>query len=604
MIVIMMIIAVSGITLYFSTSGGTSTASSIGSTSTTSIKLTTSSTTSTSTASKVSSPAAGAFLYLWYGEPGLSGPGSPGWNGSSHPGGGTVVDKPDTGFYTSDSNTTFAWQVNQMKLAGFSFAVISWWGPSNANESGLINKATHDFFAYLKSSGSTFKAAVMIDAYNQSNNLSPSSLTTDYNYVYNTFVKPYGSWYFDWENKPLLLFFNPIYPSYDDSNFTVRTIGNYACEPVNACPNQGLNQKLDWVFWDAPAQYFQGQSGNMNATNDEGQPVFSADGEVTLVPRIDSYFDRGYEGGSYLRFDSNLSQGLYQEQWSYVLNNTPEVKLVLVYSWNEYHERTAIEPHQDLTAHVNPVYLLNLTARYIALSKAATYLASNYNSKVGLLYETPGSNTYWLYTDNYVGASALRQVGFSNPTLTAIADNISATIQFYAARLGSATNQYMVLSGSWNSNCGFNSSRSYTVAESPGIQINVTLNNSTSTLRDSDYADIAFLTAICLQHQGNYSGALATFSLGASFFDGSGFVDQPFILLGPSHGQYQTYKLALYLYASRLLSQPVNQAALTMLLKMQAPDGGFYTGYYADLTHGSTLSNTETTSLAILALSG
>jgi len=516
-----------------------------------------------------------------------------------------VVDEPVKGFYSSDNNNTFAWQVNQMKLAGFSFAVISWWGPNSTSENGLINKATYDFYTYLKSSGSTFKAAIMIDAYNQTHNLSKSSLASDYGYVYNSFVKPYGKWYFDWENKPLLLFFNPIYPSYNDSNFTVRTIGNYPCEPVKACPNQGLNQKLDWVFWDAPTQYFQGQAGNVNATNDEGQPVISSDGEVTLVPRIDSYFDRGYQGGSYLRFDSDLSEGLYQEQWSYVLNNTPEVKLVLVYSWNEYHERTAIEPHQDLTANVNSNYLLNLTARYVALSKATTYLVSNYNSKAGLLSETPGSIWYWLYSDNYLGAFALSQVGFSNPTLKAIAENISATIQFYAPRLGSATNQYMVLSSSWNGACNFDNASSYLIAKSSKVWINVTLNNGTGTLRDSNYSDIAFLTAICLQHQGKHGMAVNAFNLGANFFYGVGFKDLQFTSpLSKNPGQYQTYKLALYIYAGKVLSQPVNQAALTTLLKMQAPDGGFYTGYYPGLTPANNSTNTETTSLAILALSG
>jgi hypothetical protein len=54
---------------------------------------------------------------------------------------------------------------------------------------------------------------------------------------------------------------------------------------------------------------------------------------------------------------------------------------------------------------------------------------------------------------------------------------------------------------------------------------------------------------------------------------------------------------------ARALSQPVNQAALATLLKMQAPDGRFYTGYYPGLRYGGTTANTETTSLAILTLS-
>ncbi len=38
-------------------------------------------------------------------------------------------------------------------------------------------------------------------------------------------------------------------------------------------------------------------------------------------------------------------------------------------------------------------------------------------------------------------------------------------------------------------------------------------------------------------------------------------------------------------------------------MKLQAPDGGFFTGYASDFSSNGTATNTETTSLAILALS-
>lgn len=294
----------------------------------------------------------GVVWYLWYGSPDASGLGSPGWNSTSNPGGGAVVDTPTIGFYTSDANQTFREQIGQMQGAGISFAVVSWWGPSTKGENGAINNATLDLFRYLKATGSSFKVAIMVDAYNGSNNLSPSSFRADYNDIYNHFVQPYGNLYFDLGGKPLLLFFNPIYPPSANASFATRTMGNR--------PNL-----VNWTFWDAPAQYFQGQAGGVNVTNDEGQPMISADGEVTLVPRIDSYFNRGYQSGSYLRFDPTLSEGLYQEQWSYVLSHSSEVNLVLIYSWNEYHERTEIEPHFDATALANSTYLLNLTSDYL-----------------------------------------------------------------------------------------------------------------------------------------------------------------------------------------------------------------------------------------------
>ena len=299
----------------------------------------------------------GAFLYLWYGNSTShqGGLGSPGWNSSLSPGGGSVVDNPASGYYISDSNQTFSWQISHMQNAGLSFAILSWWGPFTTGESGAINKATHDLFQYLKSSRSSFQIAIMVDSYLPTQNQTTSTFESIYNYVNDEFVTPYAQWYFNFQAKPLLLFFNPVFPTYLNSSFTVRTIGNRP-NPVN------------WTFWDAPAQYFVSENGpHVNASNDEGNPVISSDGEVTLVPRIDSYYYAifGYSDSN-LRFDPNLSMGLYQEQWSFVLNHKSSVNLVLVYSWNEYHERSEIEPHFDYTNNtLSAFYLTNLTKSYV-----------------------------------------------------------------------------------------------------------------------------------------------------------------------------------------------------------------------------------------------
>ena len=85
-----------------------------------------------------------------------------------------------------------------------------------------------------------------------------------------------------------------------------------------------------------------------------------------ITPRIDSYYNNrsGYQEG-YLRFDPTLQLGLYQAEWSFVISHRSQVKLVLIYSWNEYHERSAIEPHYDGTSAEGYSYLLNVTAAYV-----------------------------------------------------------------------------------------------------------------------------------------------------------------------------------------------------------------------------------------------
>ncbi len=262
-----------------------------------------------------------------------------------------VVDPPAAGYYVSDSNVTFQRQIGEMQDAGITFAVVSWWGPFTAGEAGAINNATFDLFRYLKSTNSSFQVAIMVESFPGTCGPPLPDVPTSqiYAYVQNNFASPYAKWYFGWDNKPLLLFFNPLQPG-TSGNFTVRTIGNR--------PNV-----VDWTFWDAPANFSAGEGGTgVDMANDVGTPQLSSDGEVTIVPRIDSYpnFRAGYQDG-YLRFDPTLRLGLYSYEWNWVIANHQSVKIVLIYSWNEYHERTAIEP-----AGVDAGELLNMTATFTA----------------------------------------------------------------------------------------------------------------------------------------------------------------------------------------------------------------------------------------------
>ena len=84
-------------------------------------------------------------------------------------------------------------------------------------------------------------------------------------------------------------------------------------------------------------------------------------------------------------------------------------------------------------------------------------------------------------------------------------------------------------------------------------------------------------------------------------FDGTGMNDSVF-QAGNQAGQYQTYKLALYIYASKVLGYPVNETTEADMLRMQGASGGFPTGYDSNFSNDGTNTNVETTSLAILAL--
>jgi hypothetical protein len=239
----------------------------------------------------------------------------------------------------------------------------------------------------------------------------------------------------------------------------------------------------------------------------------------------------------------------------------------------------------------------NSTGIGSSIRDAADYLIRNFNPEVGLIPETPGSATYWLYSDNYLAALALQQYGAGNSTIVSIAGLISNSLRAdLPGHLEGVMNQYLVLNSS--SPCQFHTSRPYTLMTFDTAKINATLNNGTALLSESQYADIAFLNAICLYREGNASGAMAAYDAGRAMFDGSGLRDLPF----DQTCQYQTFKLALYVYAGAILGEPVPQSAVSALLSVQAQGGGFYTGYNSTFSHQRTLTNTETTSLAVLAL--
>jgi hypothetical protein len=179
-----------------------------------------------------------------------------------------------------------------------------------------------------------------------------------------------------------------------------------------------------------------------------------------------------------------------------------------------------------------------------------------------------------------------------------MASNISKSVQTFLELLPNPVNQYMVMT-----RCvGYiNGSEDYMIPHTGGSTILSTQNNKSYALGPSDYADIALLIALYDHCSGQNQDAFAAFQQATTMYHGAGFNDSAF-QTGNETGQYQTYKLALYIYVSEVLGYQYPASMQSNLLRMQAPSGGFYTGYYGNLSTGMTSTNTETTSLAILAL--
>jgi hypothetical protein len=234
------------------------------------------------------------------------------------------------------------------------------------------------------------------------------------------------------------------------------------------------------------------------------------------------------------------------------------------------------------------------------LSKAVNYLITNYNLSIGLIPEVPDGNVYWLLSDNLLAYPVLKYYDPNNSTLTSVADNISSTLSYYmnGYRL-SPISQYNILVGN---KPYFNNTISYDIVTN-GYTIKITLNNGTAILNPSQYADIAFLYALYTYRLGNMQEAINFFNIGASMYDGKGFNDLAF-REGEAKGVYQTYKLALYYLAGYILARQVPDSVTERIIELQAPNGGFFTGYYPNGTIPNFVTtNTETTSLIVYAYS-
>jgi hypothetical protein len=316
-----------------------------------------------------------AVLYLWYGfnettQTWTGGNGTSHWNDAPP---GIVKDVPVGGYYASPG--ALPRQIEEMKKAGIDCVVPDWLGPGFPNFAQpnitnpldlAVNTEMNLLFKDAKIIDPTMKIAIMVDAFNPPTApLTPQDYQSLYSYVNKAFYTPYSSQILQWQGAPLLMFFNePNSNPTGSPGFTTRVIGN-----------NNTDISPGWWFWTAPASLLTNVGGAPFNPCAQGfcGPTVSPDGFVSIIPRYDDYYL--YASGartSYLRADPTYTQGLYQTEWNYVLGQQKannNIKMVMIYSWNEYNERSEIEPHDDFTANNTtfpPNYLLKVTAANIA----------------------------------------------------------------------------------------------------------------------------------------------------------------------------------------------------------------------------------------------
>jgi chaperonin cofactor prefoldin len=311
----------------------------------------------------------GVLYYPWY----MPGNGTYHWSGDPH---WIVKEIPDTiGYYSTQNVSVIKYQLDEMSNAGIDFILLSWWGPTASwedNSCQLIFETMHTYHPEMK-------IFLMVEEVLAEEAVNKAVIDSFYSYMNTTYIAPYPDIYYMLNHKPLVTWWgcanitDPI-----DSRTLLYQEGNSFRDEVRII---GSQYYVDWSCWRPPT--YDGQSAT--------PPVNQTDGFVFIEPRYDNHFKTMWssdpvENTTYgtAIFDENLTEGLYDSQWTTVTNRqmtNNDIKVVCIYSWNSFDERSAIEPCTDYTRPDLPhYYLLDKTKLYIDKLMIATTLRNQLDS--------------------------------------------------------------------------------------------------------------------------------------------------------------------------------------------------------------------------------
>jgi hypothetical protein len=280
--------------------------------------------------SKFAPPKIGIFYYAWY---------NPAWDFSWNK--SKIVDEPVFGFYNSSESAVISQQLSSISDLGVDFVIISWWGFSDYYGQ-FIDDAAKQVLRVAEDNESDLKFAIMVEHFNDSGE--SYNYADIYNHVYDEFVVPFSSIYYE-DMQPLICFFNDPYHSPG-----LTPAGNVPIDPRFNTVIVGQQSYAQWVYTD------------LDIYDKPHRPDY--DNQTSVTPRFDDSRFRNQSSP----FDPNLTQGIYDKEWENAsqLWKEGKVDIILITSWNEYAERTAIEPHYDATStNPDPFFLYDQTKYYI-----------------------------------------------------------------------------------------------------------------------------------------------------------------------------------------------------------------------------------------------
>ena len=247
-------------------------------------------------------PLVGVHYFTWYEQESVR------WGN----GGSSLVpddtQKPAIGWYDSGDVATIDRHIEDLEAAGFDFVILQMWVLKPH-----IWETTHRFFDRLK--GRRLKAVVMIDGLYET---LPSEVTRWVRRAEAEFGDSPN--YLFLKGQPLVLLYSARL-DFPVPGLQVRNV--YWAARYGQGDNRFNADQLvyphDWPFWSPTPQ-----------------PVVNG-----VVPVLPGYTDVHLGRRESMEYSRNNGQ-MYHEQWQHALALRPE--FIIVYSWNEHFERSAIEP--------------------------------------------------------------------------------------------------------------------------------------------------------------------------------------------------------------------------------------------------------------------
>ena len=278
-----------------------------------------------------------------------------------------VTDEPEYGFYSSDDPDAIASQLADMESAGIDTILASWHGNGDRDFDGLtddfemaaINRALFELMDYISRNNAPFKVAVLVEPYmHLPGQIMPREKQLVLDFLWDNIYRPYDPFMFEREGKPLVVTWGQLdLKEPGDSRFTVKSWGS------TKDPEWKANSGQDWNWYP----------------DIELLPrMISDDGMFVVFPRFDEYWMHimGREFPyPYRSVDPSLSEGVYERTWQAAVDHRESINFILIYSWNEHEEHSAIEPDKGRSPVSYERTLLDKTSEYYRMFLAGESMA-------------------------------------------------------------------------------------------------------------------------------------------------------------------------------------------------------------------------------------